>query len=390
MKFETGFLSGRIAINSALNSDDMNTAFLAGQIFDGHKLDRNKAVLVVDGKIISVVSIDEVPGNFRSRDFKNCLLAPAFVDLQIYGGNGKLFSTELTTEALEATYEYCLNGGCTRFMITMATNSLEKFLSGIEIVRQYWNGGGKGLLGLHLEGPYINPQKKGAHLEQFIKKPNVREVTMLLERGKGIIRMMTVAPESCDEGIFRLLRDAGIIVSAGHSNASYSEGMNGFNWGIPAATHLFNAMSPLQGREPGLVGAIYDHPKVVSSVVSDGIHVDFASIRISKKILGERLFFITDAVAEVLHGEYQHVFRKDRYTLPNGTLSGSALTMMQCVKNGVEKIGIDLPEALRMASYYPSKLVGMDNLGTLAQGSIADFVLIDENLALKQVIVGGE
>jgi N-acetylglucosamine-6-phosphate deacetylase len=368
----------------------MNTAFLAAQIFDGKKLVRDNAVLVEDGKIISCVSKNDIPSNFRIRDFGNYILAPAFVDLQIYGGNGKLFSTELTTESLDATYEYCLNGGCTRFMITMATNSLEKFLIGIDTVRQYWNGGGKGLLGLHLEGPYINPQKKGAHLEQFIKRPTTHEVTMLLERGKGIIKMITVAPEICDEGIIRLMLDAGIIVSAGHSNASYQDGLNGFNWGIPAATHLFNAMSPLQGREPGMVGAIYDHGRVVSSIVCDGIHVDFASIRISKKILGERLFFITDAVAEVLHGEYQHIFKKDRYTLPNGTLSGSALTMMQCVRNGVEKVGMELTESLRMASYYPSKLIGLDNVGTLSPGSVADFVLIDGNLDLKEVIMADE
>lgn len=368
----------------------MNTAFLAAQIFDGDNMLRDNAVLVEDGKIISSVSKNDIPSNFRIRDFENYILAPAFVDLQIYGGNGKLFSTDLTTESLDATYEYCLNGGCTRFMITMATNSLEKFLIGIDTVRQYWNGGGKGLLGLHLEGPYINPQKKGAHLEQFIKKPTAHEVTMLLERGKGIIKMITVAPEICDEAIIGLMLNAGILVSAGHSNASYQDGLNGFNWGIPAATHLFNAMSPLQGREPGMVGAIYDHARVVSSIVCDGIHVDFGSVRISKKILGERLFFITDAVAEVLHGEYQHIFKKDRYTLPNGTLSGSALTMMQCVKNGIMKVGMDLTEALRMASYYPAKLIGLNNFGTLFQGSDADFVLIDENLNLKQVIVAGE
>jgi N-acetylglucosamine-6-phosphate deacetylase len=368
----------------------MNTAFLAGQVFDGYSIERDKAVLVEDGKVIGVVSAEEVPGNFRTRDFGKFLLAPAFVDLQIYGGNGKLFSTELTTESLEATYEYCLQGGCTQFMITMATNSLEKFLNGIDIVRQYWNAGGKGLLGLHLEGPYINPQKKGAHLEQFIKKPTAHEINMLLERGKGIIRMMTLAPEVCEETMVRMLLDAGILVSAGHSNASYVDGIKGFNLGIPAATHLFNAMSPLQGREPGLVGAIYDHGKVVSSVVCDGIHVDFPSVRISKKILGERMFFITDAVAEVLHGEYQHVFKKDRYTLPNGTLSGSALTMIQCVKNGVEKVGIDLPEALRMASFYPARLAGISDVGTLMPGSKADFVLIDESLELRQVITAGE
>ena len=126
------------------------------------------------------------------------------------------------------------------------------------------------------------------------------------------------------------------------------------------------------------------------AVVCDGIHVDFASVRISKKIMGERLFFITDAVSEVLHGEYQHVFKKDRYTLPDGTLSGSALTMLQCVVNGVEKVGIPLPEALRMASLYPALLLKDHKLGSIHSGSWADFVVLDEQLVLLQVIVDGE
>src|ERR1022692_413527 len=176
-------------------------------------------------------------------------------------------------------------------MITMATNSIEKFLKGIEVVREYWSVGGKGLLGLHLEGPYINPAKKGAHIEKYIKKPIIDEVNLLLQKGKNVIRIMTLAPERCDKGIVELLLKNKIIVSAGHSNATYNEAMGGFNSGIPAATHLFNAMSPLQGREPGMVGAIYDSG-AMSSIVCDGVHVDFASVRISKKIMHEKLFFI--------------------------------------------------------------------------------------------------
>ncbi|HEY4336813.1 MAG TPA: amidohydrolase family protein, partial [Puia sp.] len=184
---------------------------------------------------------------------------------------------------------------------------------------------------------------------------------------------------------------SGVIVSAGHSNASYEEAVDGFYQGIPAATHLFNAMSPLQGRQPGMVGAIYDNNDVRCSVVCDGVHVDYASVRISKKAMQERLFFITDAVAEVSYGEYVHVFKGDRYTLPDGTLSGSSLTMLQAVRNGVEKCGIPLPEALRMASLYPATVMGIqDQWGVLRPGARADLVLLDEELNLLQVIVDGE
>jgi N-acetylglucosamine-6-phosphate deacetylase len=273
----------------------------------------------------------------------------------------------------------------------MATNSIDKVLRGMEVARNYNAGGGKGLLGIHLEGPYINPVKKGAHIAKFIKKPALEEIQALLDKGRGIFRMMTLAPEQCDRDCIELLQQHKVVVSAGHSNATYGQAIDGFYQGIPAATHLFNAMSPLQGREPGMVGAIYDHGDVMCSIVCDGIHVDYASVRISKKVLQERLFFITDAVAEVQYGEYSHVFREDRYTLPDGTLSGSALTMLQAVKNGVEKVGIPLPEALRMASLYPSILMGLDKTyGSIQPGARADFVLLDEDLNLLQVIVDGE
>ncbi len=278
------------------NKTTMSTAFVAREIFTGREIHTGKAVLVRDGKIVDLVAAAAIPAGYRVRELPGYMLAPAFIDLQIYGGNGKLFSAEMTTESLEAVYEYCLQGGCTQFMITLATNSIDKFIHGLEVAREYRNNGGKGLLGVHLEGPYINPLKKGAHLEKFIKKPTPEEIEHLLQKGKDVFRMMTLAPEQCDRACIELLLSHGIIVSAGHSNATYEEAIDGFYQGIPAATHLFNAMSPLQGRQPGMVGAIYDNNDVRGSIVCDGIHVDYASVRISKKIMQDRLFFITDAV----------------------------------------------------------------------------------------------
>ena len=369
----------------------MATAFIIREIFTGQEIQTGKAVLVKDRKVIGIVAASEIPADYRQRNLPGYLLAPAFMDLQIYGGNGKLFSAEMTTEALDAVYEYCLQGGCTQFQITLATNSIEKFIKGLEVARQYRAGGGKGLLGVHLEGPYINRVKKGAHVEKFIKSPSKEEISLLLQKGKETFRMMTLAPEQCDPACIALLQEHGIVVSAGHSNASYEEAIDGFYRGIPAATHLFNAMSPLTGRGPGMVGAIYDHNDVRASIVCDGVHVDFASVRISKKIMTDRLFFITDAVAGVQYGEYVHVDKGDRFTLPDGTLSGSALTMVQAVRNGVEKVGIPLPEALRMASLYPATLMGLQNKwGSIQPGAQADFVVLDEQLNLLQVIVDGE
>ncbi|OQP67326.1 N-acetylglucosamine-6-phosphate deacetylase [Niastella vici] len=363
----------------------MYTAYTNGKIFTGEEIAANKAVLTESDVIVDVVNADAVPSQYRTEDLKGFTLAPAFVDLQIYGGNGKLFSQDLSVESLKATYEYCLHGGCTHFMITMATNTIEKFLQGFEVVRAYREQGGKGLLGLHLEGPYINPVKRGAHLEACIKTPTVEEVSMLLKKGEGVFRMMTVAPETCDDAIIELLQSHNIIISAGHTNATYQQAMTAFNKGIPAATHLFNAMSPLQHREPGMVGAIMNHPFVRASIVCDGVHVDYAAVHIAKKVLGRRLFFITDAVAETTSGEYQHLFRGDRYALPDGTLSGSALTMLQCVKNAVAYAGISLEEALRMAAAYPAQLITAEKLGKIEKGFQADFVVFDDMLELQRV-----
>jgi N-acetylglucosamine-6-phosphate deacetylase len=197
--------------------------------------------------------------------------------------------------------------------------------------------------------------------------------------------MITLAPEMVEESIIDYLQENKILVSAGHSNASYKQATNGFKK-IKLATHLFNAMSPLQSREPGMVGAIYNSDNVSSSFVADGLNVEFAALQISKKILGERLFLITDAVAETTKGGYQHVFKNDRYTLPDGTLSGSTLTMMKAVKNCVQYAEIELEEALRMASFYPSRILGIDNeFGFIEKNYIASFVVFDNDLNLIDV-----
>lgn len=366
----------------------MKIAYTNCNIYTGKTIETGKAILTGNSIISGLNDINDLPAGYAVKDLGGLNIAPAFIDLQIYGGNGQLFSAELSIAAIEATYQYCLAGGCSRFMLTMATNTMEKFLRGIEIVRQYWQQGGKGVLGLHMEGPYLNPVKRGAHLAACIKKPTVAEVAMLLDKGRGVLKMMTIAPEVCDDEIIQMLIDHDIIVSAGHSNATFQEAARGFDLGIPTATHLFNAMSPFQSREPGLVGAIYHHQSVKSSVVADGVHVDFVSLEISKKIMGERLFFITDAVAGTAEGEYRHVFKGDRFTLPDGTLSGSALTMMKSVQNAIAHAGIPIEEALRMASAYPSQLLNNTvPLGKIEPGFAAEFVVFNDALEVIDVII---
>lgn len=356
----------------------MKQVFQADEIYTGTGILKEHAIIIESDIITAIVPKESIPSDFSIQSFSGCLIAPAFIDLQLYGGNGKLFSHSLDSESLEATFEYCKAGGCSHFMITMATNSKENFYKGIESVGAYMESGKKGVLGIHLEGPWINKSKRGAHIEAFITKPTEDEVLSLLEKGKGIIKMITLAPEECDDEIIQLLIDNGIIVSAGHSNASFPRASQAFAMGVPAATHLFNAMSPLQGREPGMVGAIYDDPNVMSSIICDGVHVDFSSVRISKKMMGERLFFITDAVTAIDEGYYKHVFQGNRYTLPDGTLSGSCMTMMSTFKNSVQQVGISIEESLKMCSTYPAGLLKDPVLGKIQAGQYADFNIINK------------
>lgn len=358
----------------------MSVTYVNARIFTGDEILENHAVTTYEGKITSIMPLAERATAGKEIDLQGGLLAPAFIDLQIYGGNEHLFSLYPSVTSLAATVAYSKGGGAAWIMPTVATISPEIMLESMKAVRAYWEQGGQGVLGLHLEGPFINPAKKGAHLEKYIHAPTQEDINWILENGSDVVKIITLAPECCDPELVRQLAVAGIVVFAGHSNATYAQAYTSFDNGIHHATHLFNAMSPLESRAPGIVGAIYDHPQVCASVVADGIHVDFASIRISKKIMKERLFLITDATEESREGVYVYIREKDRFVSATGVLSGSRLTMTKAVRNCVEQVGIPLEEALRMASLYPARAIGREQtFGRIAVGYDAALVAIDSN-----------
>ena len=360
-------------------------AFTNGIIFTGDKFLHDHAVIIDSDKIVDVVSATDVPPSVEITDLNGGYLLPSFVDLQIYGGNRLLFAEYPSVASLTATYNYSLQGGATHIMPTVATIGYDKIFEAIDSIAEYQRQGLPGVLGLHVEGPYINPVKKGAHIEAFIRKPELAEVQRLIEKGKGIIKIITLAPEVCSNEVIAYLQEQDIILSAGHSNASYEQAAAAFCKGFPAATHLFNAMSPLQHRSPGMVGAIFNAADAKCSIVADGHHVDFAAIRVAKKIMQERLFYITDAVTEN-QGVYPHQFVGDKYVIADGTLSGSALTMLKAVKNGIEQVGIPLEESFRMASLYPWQLLGMDDkYGRIVKNYNAELVWLEQSLTLKGV-----
>lgn len=358
----------------------------ANSIFTGDKWLTAHSVVIEDGKIRELISNTELPLYFEPENYDDCIIAPAFIDLQIYGAYGRLLAVYPETNSIEQLVEYCRTGGAAWCLPTVATNTKEVFFKSIDAVRDYWIKGGKGVLGIHLEGPWINKVKRGAHIESLIHSPSVKEVKELLEHGRGIIKMITLAPEVCSKEVIELILASGIIISAGHSNANYAEAKQGFANGITAVTHLYNAMSPLQHREPGLAGATMDDAKVMASIIPDGYHVDYAAIRIAKKVMGERLFVITDAVTDANEGYYKHQLAGDKYEA-SGVLSGSALTMRKALQNLVQQCGIDLGEALRMCCLYPARALQLDNhLGKIEKGYNADLVVLDNSLQLKQLI----
>ncbi len=360
-------------------------AYIPHLIFTGDEWLAAHAVIGKGGIIKDLLPVTALPVDMEREVFADAILAPAFIDLQIYGAYEKLFAVYPETESLKLLNEYSNRGGAAYCMPTVATNEPEVFFKCIDAVKKYWQQGGEGILGLHAEGPWINKLKRGAHIESLIHSPTLNEAKELLEYGKGVIKIITLAPEVCSKEVIELIRSYGIRIFAGHSNATYEEAMQGFNNGIAAVTHLYNAMSPLYHRSPGLVGAAFDHPKVMASIIADGFHVDYAAIKIAKKIMLQRLFAITDAVTITNKGYYQHQPEGDKYTAGK-ILSGSALTMYKAMQNLVTHCGIELAEALRMCSLYPARAMQMDNkLGRIAKGYTAKMVLLPQTMDGSEV-----
>jgi N-acetylglucosamine-6-phosphate deacetylase len=354
--------------------------YSADSIFDGKEW-RSKAIRTDNGICVSWEESARA-----DRHFEGCRIVPALVDIQVYGAGGRLFSAHPEPASLQVLADDCLGNGTAICQPTVATNSLGVIHRCIDALRQYWKEGGEGVAGLHLEGPWINTARRGAHIAEYIHPPTLKEVDELLDRGSGVIRTITLAPEVCSDDVLKRLQAAGIVLSAGHSNIGYAAALEAFSKkGITTITHLYNAMSPLHHREPGLVGAAMMHPQVFASIIPDGIHVDFAALQIAARLMEGRLFAITDAVTETSDGPYPHTIADGYYT-SGGTLSGSAISMHDAFKNLMEEAAIAPEEALRMCSSYPAKVIGLDRYGYIEAGAAASFLVLDAGWNLVEVI----
>ena len=357
--------------------------------FDNGKKISGENIFIENGKIVEI-STRPVPNGCEIIDGNGGFVVPAFIELQIYGSGGNLFSAYPTAQTLAQMDGDLISKGTTNFLACMATNSPEVVHQAIEAAKTY-RPKAKGFMGLHLEGPYLNAKRRGAHIAEFIKKATLEEVKALLEHADGVVKMMTIAPELQDDEIIELLLAHNVVLSMGHSDASFEQATEAYNKGITTTTHLFNAMPSIHHRAPNLPTAVFNHPTAMASIIADGSHVDFEVIKMSHKIMQERLFLITDAVTACNIGPYQHQLQGDKFITPDGTLSGSNIMMVQAVQNCVNHCDIQLPEALKMASLYPAKVMGLqNNLGKIEVGYTANLIILNELLNIKEIIFQGE
>ena len=367
------------------------------RIYTGSDVLCDHAVIIKGGHIHAVCRQSELPADIETRNLNGANLSPGFIDLQLNGCGGVMFNDEITAETLQTMHKANLKSGCTSFLPTLITSSDENMRQAIQAAREYHHDYQNQSLGLHLEGPYLNTEKKGIHQPEYIRQTDDSMIDFICEN-KDLVAKVTLAPEQNNHAHIRKLRDAGIVVSIGHTNATYAQAREGFESGITFATHLFNAMSSITGREPGVVGAIYDTPEVYAGIIADGFHVDYANIRIAHKIKGEKLVLVTDATAPAGADMDHFIFvgkkvyyRDGKCVDENGTLGGSALTMIEAVQNSVEHVGIALDEALRMATLYPARAIGMDHkLGRIRTGMVANLTVFDRDFNVLATIVNGQ
>lgn len=349
------------------------------QIFTGTEWLSNAHVCIADDRIAAVTT-EQPAADVPQHNCEGRRLLPALIDAQIYGGGGRLFAQYPDEESLSLLAAANRKGGTAACLATIPTFHMEGILESAKAVKTYIANGGEGILGLHLEGPFIHVEKRGAHVAEWVTVPTVQQIAGILEAADGCLKMITVAPECCSDEVLHMLQDAGVIISAGHSNASYAQAQQFSSRGVQTVTHLFNAMTALHHRNPGIPLAVFEDANLMASVIPDGIHVDYGMIRMAKQLMGERLFFITDAVTDCHEGPYQHVLNGDHYALPNGTLSGSAISMLQAVRNGITNIGLTPDESIRMASLYPARLLQItDDFGSIAVGKKAALIEVDDD-----------
>ena len=359
-------------------------------IYTGESVVSGKNILVKNGLVTSIA--DEVPANAKLIDLKGKNIAPGFIDIQINGGYEYYFSRTPDEKTLTDIYTACRDFATPYFLVTLISSPHHIILEAIEAMREFMKTH-PGVLGMHLEGPFINSEKRGAHNKDVIRKPTDEALKEIIEKGKGVIKMMTIAPECLTERQLEMLLASDIIISAGHSNISYTEAQHYFSKGINLVTHLYNAMTQMGHRECGIVGAVFDNENVFAPIILDGGHCHYAAARIACRQKKEKLFLLSDSSFlgrrktafdwEGLNIKMTNGFYRDAA----GNLAGAAISMPEAVKNAHDNLNISLQEAVEMATSRVAKAIGMsDSLGFIKPGHAAKFVVFDDALEHFQLL----
>lgn len=347
---------------------------------------RPKSITVQNGRIVALGEAGPQEGD-EVIDLEGKFLSAGFIDIQLNGGITKFFSYNPDAETLAEMTAACLKHATPYYHPTLVTALPETIFQAIEAVREAMKTDPH-ILGMHLEGPFLNPIRRGAHTLEYIRIPDDELIDKLIEKGRGVITLITIAPEQFTEAQIKRLVESGIQVSAGHSEITYDGAKTAFDNGIRIVTHLYNAMSAFEPRKPGLVGAALEDDRVYAPIILDGAHCHPAQARIAYRSKGERLILITDAAVlgrelEELDFEGFHAKLTEDgfYYNRNGNLAGSAIDMSEAVKNAVDFLGITLPEAVSMATDRVAKAIGRDKeIGQLTIGYPAFFSVFSEEI----------
>ncbi|KFL26366.1 N-acetylglucosamine-6-phosphate deacetylase [Devosia sp. 17-2-E-8] len=377
------------------------TAFLGARIFDGEEWIEDSALLVNDGVVEGIVAIGDIPHGVARHDFAGGMLVPGFIDLQVNGGGGVLLNEDRSLSGLRticsAHYQY----GTTALLPTLITDTPAITAETIAAGKAAVEAQLPGFLGLHLEGPHLSLARKGAHDPALIRPMNEEDLANLIAARQALPNLLTtVAAETVKPEQIARLTEAGVVVSIGHSDASMVQVEAAARAGASMATHLFNAMSQIGNREPGVAGSVLSLGSMSAGLIADGIHVhpETIGIALRAKTGPAHIFLVTDAMSLTgsdlqsftLNGRVIHR-ANGALRLEDGTLAGADLTMIDAIKYMRDVVGLSLEEALRMATLYPARSLGVAHRhGFLGQGSVASFVHLSDALKVNSTWIDGQ
>lgn len=379
-------------------------AIRGGTVITPFKIIENGVVIVEGRKIKKIGKVNEVklPSNSKVFEAEEKYVIPGFIDIHTHGGGGYDILVDANYDVINKLSTFYAFHGVTSFLATTATAPHDVLKNAMKMLRETIERGTKGaqILGIHLEGPWISRKAPGAQPVQWMRPPSFQEFIELHRESGENIKLVTIAPE--EEGgleFTKKLREMGVVVSIGHSVATYEQVEEAVKCGVAHAAHVFNAMNGFHHRKPGTVGAILSMDKITAEIIADCVHVHPAVIRILVKTKGiDKVCLITDSTpyAGMPDGEYTFagivkvIVKNGTCRLPTGQLAGSVLTMDQAVKNMVEKVGVSLKDAIKMASYNPAKVIGIDGVkGSLEVEKDADIVILNKNLEVEMTIIQG-